>query len=76
MSDEPEITDEPADPDLGEPVTMDADGFERASIADLRERVAELEERVERNEELIQMAAQRLREQRQQETNADANRGP
>lgn len=55
-------------------------GYERASIADLRERVEDLEARVEELEDLCQMAARRLREERQQReeerTNADVNRGP
>lgn len=49
--------------------------FEKATVTDLRRRVEDLEERVEELEDLVQMAAERLREQREG-TNADAERGP
>lgn len=47
-------------------VDEDVDGFERATVRDLRERVDDLEQRVEELEDLCRMAAKRLREQREQ----------
>lgn len=50
----------------------DVDGFERATVRDLRARVDDLEERVEELEDLCRMAAERLREQREQNDQEDA----
>ena len=53
--------------------------FERASdlrdVDKLEQRVDDLEQRVEELEDLCRMAAERLREQREQ-ANAETNRGP
>lgn len=54
--------------DVGE---EDVDGFERASIQELRARVEDLEDRVAENEALIQMAAERLEQIRSTETEAE-----
>lgn len=40
--------------------------FEKATVTDLRGRVEDLEQRVEELEDLCRMAAERLREQREQ----------
>lgn len=45
----------------------DVDNFERATVRDLRARVDDLEQRVEELEDLCRMAAERLREQREQD---------
>lgn len=49
----------------------DAEGFERATVRDLRERIDELEQRVEELEDLCRMAAERLREQREKPEQKD-----
>lgn len=45
--------------------------FEKATVTDLRARVEDLEERVEELEDLCRMAAERLREQREQNDTED-----
>lgn len=55
----------------GDLESEDVEGFEKATVADLRARVNDLEQRVEELEDLCRMAAERLREQREQNDEED-----